>query len=286
VSSETLRLAAAQVEVSGDVPDALLLEAAGRRVHATMAEAAAAGARIVQFPEGTLTYPDTSAISATSPTVGEAAWDRVDWSALRWELEAVAAAAAELGVWTVVGAPHRLSDGRRPHNSLFVFSDRGELVTRYDKRRLSPAEVAHLYTPGSEPVVVEVDGFRFGALLCLEILFPELVVEYAAMDVDAVLVSSAPSPAFGLLARAHAVMNVVAVSLAVAAQPDDATGAPSGICTLDGWLGRLPDGSPGLVVADVPRRDPEPSFHRRARSGLYDGRHADGDPRSADRRTL
>jgi predicted amidohydrolase len=198
----------------------------------------------------------------------------------------VAASAAELGLWTIVGAPHRLSDGRRPHNSLFVFSDRGELVTRYDKRRVSSAEAAHLYTPGSEPVVFDVDGFRLGALLCLEILFPDLVVEYAAMDVDAVLVSSAPSPAFGLLARAHAVMNVVPVSLAVAAQPDGATGAPSGICTLDGWIGRLSDGSPGLVVANVPRGDPEPSFHRRARSGLYDRRFADDDPRSRDRRRL
>jgi predicted amidohydrolase len=114
----TLRLAAAQVPVSDDVPAAAVLAAAGERVRCAMAEAAGAGARLVQFPEGTLSYPSKRSISQRAPEVGDADWDRVDWRALRAELESIADLSAELGIWTVVGAPHRLSDGRRPHNSL------------------------------------------------------------------------------------------------------------------------------------------------------------------------
>ena len=128
--------------------------------------------------------------------MAEADWGLVDWVTLRNELKQIARQCAALGCWAVVGAPHRLSAGRRPHNSLYVFSDRGTLVTRYDKRRLSTAEVSYLYTPGTEPIVAEVDGFRLGLLICLESLFPELFVEYADMGVDAVLLSSAPDPGF------------------------------------------------------------------------------------------
>jgi predicted amidohydrolase len=56
----------------------------------------------------------------------------------------------------------------------------------------------------SRPAVVfVVDNFRLGTVRCLEILFPELFVDHAAMGVDAVLVPSAPSPTFGLLAQSH-----------------------------------------------------------------------------------
>lgn len=74
---------------------------------------------------------------------------------MREEAEAVADLAGELGLWTVFGSIHRLSGANRPHNSRYVVSDQGELVGRYD-----------LYTPGVAPLVFEVDGFRFGCVLC------------------------------------------------------------------------------------------------------------------------
>ncbi len=281
---DVLRLAVAQTEVSGEVPTAGVLAAAGARVRSQMAEAAAAGARVVQFPEGTLICPAKRLISRRCPEIGEADWAKVDWDALEKELEAIAIAAADLGIWTVVGAAHLLSNGRRPHNSLYVFSDRGELVTRYDKRRLSVTEVTYMYTPGTEAVVFVVDNFRLGTLLCLEILFPELFVDYAAMGVDAVLVSSAPSPTFGLLAQAHAIMNAVPVALAFAASGGSEV-ARSGICAAEGWLTRCDDGLPRLAIADIARQA-EVTFHRRARGDLYDAHLAPSDPRSLDRQSL
>jgi predicted amidohydrolase len=38
---------------------------------------------------------------------------------------------------------------RRPHLSLYVISDQGAVVTRYDERMLSNTKVSHMYTPGS-----------------------------------------------------------------------------------------------------------------------------------------
>ena len=281
----SLRLAVAQTEVSSEVATADVLADASARVRCQMAQAAHAGARLIHFPEGTLTHPSKRLISRQRPQIGEADWTKLNWDALHDELAAIARTAASLRIWTVVGAPHRLSAGRRPHNSLYVFSDHGGLVTRYDKRRLSTTEIAYMYTPGTDAVVFDIDGFRFGSALCLEILFPELFVEYAAMDVDAVLVSSAPSPAFGLLAHSHAIMNAVSVSLAVAAGLDTGV-APSGICAPQGWLARCTDGQPGITVADIQRRNPEPSFQRNARGGLYDDHIARNDPRSLNRQAL
>lgn len=282
--NEHLRVALAQTEVSGEVPTAAVLRESGERVRAHVKEAAAAGARLVQLPEGAIGYPTKRAISSRSPELAEADWSKVDWDALRHELDLTADLAGELGVWVVVGAPHRLGDGRRPHNSLYVLSDRGDVVTRYDKRMLSTTEITYMCTPGTEAVAFEVDGFRFGLAICLELLFPELFVEYAAMDVDGILVSASPSPAFRMLAEAHAVMNATVVTLAMSVdgrRPDR-----SGAWRWTGCLDEMDTASPGIVTVDIPHREPEASFHRKARSGLYDGWYATDDPRSLDRGRL
>jgi len=150
---------------------------------------------------------------------------------------------------------------------------------------LSSTEAAHLYTPGSEPITVEVDGFRLGFAVCLEMLFPELFVEYAAMGVDAVLVASAPDPGFGQLAQAHALMNDITIAVAFGAG-SDADSHRSGICTRHGWTARCDDASAGLAVGEIAKLPTEPSFHRQARGDLYRPWLAPDDPRSRDRRSL
>lgn len=277
-------MAVAQVDVPNGIPTAEVLAASGDRVRSTMSEAAAAGARLVQFPESTLTYPSKKLISRSAPVIDESDWTRVDWPALRLELQAIGQAARELALWTVVGAPHRLSDGARPHNSLYVFSDDGSLVTRYDKRRLSMTEITYMYAPGTEPVSFEVDGFRFGMALCLETLFADLFTDYADAGADAVLISSAGGGVFDQLAFAHAVMNGLTVTLSIPPSEDDPS--TSGICGPQGWLAQSPDGSTGLVVADIPPRDPAPTFHFRARHGLYDSALNAHDPRTSARTEL
>lgn len=118
----TLRIAVAQFPASSDIPTAEFLADVGDRVRATIATAGAAGARLVQFPEGTLAYPHKRVISRSAPDLGQSDWSKVDWTALRRELEAIGDVARSHGIWVVVGAPHWLGEGRRPHNSLYVFA--------------------------------------------------------------------------------------------------------------------------------------------------------------------
>ena len=278
----SLRVAVAQTEVSPEVPTAAVVAAARDRVLAQIVEAADLGARLVCFPEGTLAYPSKRAMSRSAPELGEADWRRADGLALAGAVDAIRQEAARRRIWVVVGAPHALSAGRRPHNCLYVISDAGAIVSRYDKRFISTNEAAYLYTPGTEPVIVEVDGVRIGFALCLEVLFPEVFVEYAQLGADLVHLASAPDPNFATLAQAYAFVTGLHVSVAFGA--GDPTSAPSGICSMFGWLAKTTGPAPAVVVAEVePTRGPH-VFQQRARSGeLYAGLLAPDDPRSRDR---
>ncbi len=65
-----------------------------------MRQAAGAGTRLVQFPEGALVHPDKRVV-ATGPdgTRVPADWAGAAWGVLREEAERIAALAGELGLW-------------------------------------------------------------------------------------------------------------------------------------------------------------------------------------------
>jgi len=220
-----VRLATAQVVVRGDPRDCGQLRHSGRDVRELMRAAHRAGARIIHFPEGATCSPHKRIMSVTGPAeVGPADWGRADWQVLRAELTAIARLAGELRLWAVLGSVHPLTAPHRPHNSMYVISDRGELVTRYDERLLSRTKLSFMYTPGSGPVTFEVDGLRFGCAMGLEVHFPEVFAEYERLDVDGVLISTGPgqssggTAAFATQAQAHAATNSLWVSFAMAAQ--------------------------------------------------------------------
>ena len=292
-----VRLATAQVVVRADPGDSGQLRQSGRDVRELMRQARAAGARILHFPEGAICSPGKRVMSATGPAeVGPADWSRADWPVLRQELAAVARLAGELRLWTVVGAVHPLTPPHRPHNSLYVISDRGELVTRYDERLLSNTKLSFMYTPGSGPVTFAADGLRFGCALGIEVHFPEVFAEYERLDVDGVLVSTGPgenpdrTAAFATEAQAHAATNGLWVSFAMSAQGGPA--APAGTIAPDGhWAARCPgDERAAVAIADIDNR-PESidiavtrarPWRRLARAGVYDA-HLVTDDRSDNR---
>lgn len=277
--ANSLRIAIAQTQVGFDP------RANGAAIRAQMRAAADAGARLVQFTEGAMSgYPSGPGKQAL------AGW-RVDWAALRGELEATAALAAELGLWVVIGSNHPLTPPNRPHNSLYVISDTGELAGRYDKRLLSHTEVTDWYAPGLDPLVFEVDGFRFGCVLCIEIQFPELFVEYARKNVDVVLLSTfSRDPMFAVQAQGHAACGAFWLGFSVPAQCSEA--APSGLIGPDGrWIANAPaDGADALVIADLDRTsdtlrgalDYARPWRVRARTGELHDQARVHDPRSAD----
>lgn len=291
--SQTLRLAVAQSTVPEDPTDRDALRVSGAEIRDLMRKASAAGARLVQFPEGAITYPNKHVMSGGGQEeLREADWSRAAWDVMREEAEAIADLAGELGIWTVFGSIHRLSQANRPHNSLYVVSDRGELVARYDKRYLSHTEISYLYTPGVAPLVFEVDGFRFGCVLCIEVNFPELFDEYESLDVDCVLASVMVDDApRSVVAQAYGTLYNYWVGYSVPAQ-FSAT-APAGLVAPGGrWIGRCDsDGRPGLSVADLDRDAPDIDvavrlarpWRRIARAGLYEPHVVHGDPRSDTR---
>lgn len=278
-----LPIAIAQSQVGFDP------HANGVKMRRLIAEAAQAGARLIQFPEGAASgYPSGEGKSLLK------GW-QVDWEGLRAELEETAVLAGQLGIWVVAGGNHRLSAPHRPHNSLYVISDQGRLVDRYDKRLLSHSEVHDWYAPGSRPVVIEVDGFRLGLALCIEINFPELFLDYAAMGVDAVLFSSfSRDDVFGVIAQGYAATTNCWFAVSVPAQCSQAM--PSGLIGPNGrWLARCPaDGSSTLVMARLDRDDPALDmalnkarpWRAIARAGELHAAHRVDDPRSTQTRAF
>lgn len=273
-----IRVAAVQTEVTTDPV------ANGRAVRAALRQAADGGARLAHFCEGAL----SGYAGQDKPHFD--GW-RIGWEPVRDELDRTAQLAGELGIWVVIGGNHQLTGGHRPHNSLWIINDRGELVDRYDKRFCSHAEITRFYTPGTHVCTFEVDTFRFGCLLCIEVNFPELWVEQGALDVDCVLFSTfSDDPIFDILARGHAAANGFWVSVAVPTQ--HAHAMPSGVIGPHGHrLASAPADQPAVVCVDLDRTDPDLDvalhkarpWRRLARTGaLYPARQVD-DPRSSDR---
>ena len=236
----TLRIAVAQPTATPDAREN------GRSVRRMMRLAEEQGARLVHFPEGHLSGYAVEQVDA---------WEDVDWAAVREELEAVAALASELSVWVVLGSAHPLTPPNRPHNSLYVISDEGVLLDRYDKRICSHTEITRFYSPGFEPVVFDVDGFRFGCAICIEVNFPDLFSEYERLGVDCLLFSAYPvDSVFETKARAYAAINNYWVSLSVPAQTADLF--QSALIGPDGQTIVRAGTEPGLVVGELDRDAP------------------------------
>ncbi len=258
-----IRLAVGQSNVGEDPGNLVELRESGRGLRRLMLEAREAGARLLHLPEGATCFPHKRSLSIKGPAeVGPADWQRFAWGTLHDELIATSNLARDLQLWAVLGSVHRLSSPQRPHNSLYVISDTGKVVTRYDERYLSKTKISYMYSAGSVPITFEVDGFRFGCALGMESHFPEVFAEYEVLGVDCVLLSTtggSPSdgPIFATEAQGHAAMNSYCVSFSVPAQHSAI--APSGIIGRDGrWSAQCPsDGTRALVAMNL---EADPAF--------------------------
>lgn len=169
-----LTVATCQFSVGADIA------ANAAQIEQLMARASRRGARAAHFPEGALSgYAGTDF----------ATFDGFDWAMLRQATDDIARLAGELGIWVVLGSAHRLTGAHKPHNSVYVISDSGQLVDRYDKRFCSgdPAgqtgDLAH-YSPGDHASVWAIDDIMCGALICYDYRFPELYRDYCARGVQ------------------------------------------------------------------------------------------------------
>jgi predicted amidohydrolase len=173
-----LSLATCQFEIRTQV--AKNLQAITRQ----MKQAKSKGAHLVHFSEACL----TGYLGNELKSVRE-----MDWDAVSAAMEEIKGLAGELGLWVVVGSNHRLSDKHKPHNSLYVVSDRGRLVNRYDKMFCTGDHDddgdLHHYSPGQSFVTFQVQDVVCGLLICHDFRYPELFRQYKRLGVQLMLVS-------------------------------------------------------------------------------------------------
>jgi predicted amidohydrolase len=152
--------------------------------HGYVAEAAAAGAQIVSFPES---FPG-------------------DWRApVEWTpVEALGELAKEFGVYLVGGFTEPLDDeGIRCYNSFALLGPDGKEVGRY--RRTTPSHAPWIYKGGKywdfdwvtsdDLPVFDTDLGRIGILMCSEVYAPELSRAMALKGADLTLLPAGlPGP--------------------------------------------------------------------------------------------
>ena len=248
--AEAMRVAVCQLNARDD--RAANLAAA----ETLLARAAAAGADLALLPE----YVDY-----LGPAHGAPKPEPVDGEFAAF----FAATARRLGMWVIAGSFHET--GPTPeltYNTSLVFDRTGALTASYRKIHLYdvqiPGRVSYLESaavaPGTEPVVVSVEGLRVGLSICYDLRFPELYRQLAVaggaelLVVPAAFMLHTGRDHWEVLLRARAIENQCFV--AAAGQTGDHE--PGRTCfgrsmVIDPWgtvLSQLPDGA-GVTVVEI-----------------------------------
>jgi predicted amidohydrolase len=126
-----------------------------------------AGARVVVFPELSLTGYE---LDAPAVTVGDP------------RLTPIVDACAEVGSLALVGAPV-YGEAGRSHIAMLAVDGTGVTVA-YHKSYLDTTE-ADRFTPGSTPAVIVVEGWRLGLAICKDTGIPGHASDTAALGIDA-----------------------------------------------------------------------------------------------------
>ncbi len=245
----TVRIAAIQTVSGPDV--AANLEVTGRLV----AEAAAAGARLVALPEyfPLMTADETAKVRIRETEGAGPLQDFLRETSRR------------NGVWLIGGTIPLVAEADdKVRNSTMVFDDRGEPVARYDKVHLfgfrrgeENYDEAATIEPGATVVSFDSPVGRIGLSVCYDLRFPELFRAMGAVDLvvlPAAFTYTTGRAHWEVLLRARAIENQCYVMA-----PAQGGRHPHGRVTwghtmiIDPWGEVLAcrEEGPGIVVADV-----------------------------------
>ncbi len=230
--------------------------------------AARQGCRVVIFPETADTGYDPALIPAAATSWHEGA------------VPALRATAVETGIFIVAGLCQR--DGDKLYNALAVISPDGKIIGSYRKTHLitpPPFNEDRCFTPGSDLLLVQIDGWRWGFTICYDLRFPEL---YRALALNGaqVLVNVAAFPAsrtmnWDVLTRARAIENQAYLLAANRVGTDGPFhfGGLSRVVTPDGTLAAAAsDETPELLVARI---DAQQVSAMRSQIPVFKARRAD-----------
>ena len=248
----TLRVALAQL-VAGDDPQVNLVEV-GRLV----AEAGAAGARLVVFPEATMRRFGAGLAEVAEPADGP-------WATGLREL-------ADRHRVVVVAGMFTPADGGRVHNTLRAVG--GVVDVGYDKIHLFDAfgfRESTTVAAGHQPVIITVDQVPVGLTTCYDVRFPGLYTRLADQGAEVICVAASWAAGPGkidqweLLTRARALDSTTFVLAVGQADPTTvgvlpSKGAPAGVghsaaISPRGEVLRTLGPEPGLLVVDLDLAD-------------------------------
>ncbi len=144
---------------------------------------AASGARLVVLPEMCTSGFTMSADEFAEPLEGP-------------RIARLGQIARSQRVWLLAGVAVRAAgENDRARNAALLFEPSGALGARYDKQRLFTYAKEHeSYEPGSESVVVDIEGVRVAPFICYDLRFPELFRRAAPATDVMVLIASWPAP--------------------------------------------------------------------------------------------
>ncbi len=215
-----MRVALGQLPVSSD-PSVNL-----DRVREAASDAAAKGAQLAVFPEGTQVRFSADLRAAAEPLDGPFGRELAD-------------IARSTGVAIVAGVFESAPDGR-VYNTTVGYDGSGRLAAVYRKIHLFDA-LGHRESddiaPGDEVIIAELAGLRVGFMTCYDVRFPELARALAAGGAELLVLPAAWAAGqfkeehWVTLVRARAIENTVWVA-AAGQVPDPAerpTRAPTGV---------------------------------------------------------
>ncbi|MFC7754610.1 carbon-nitrogen hydrolase family protein [Tsukamurella soli] len=264
-----MRVALAQISATADPSDNADL------VDVYTARAAAAGARLVVFPEATMCRFGVSLKPIAEPLDGPWA-DRVAAAAERYGVHVFAGMFTPAGAGSAASGPNEPGAGSaasgpnepggRVTNTLLLAGPDGDRAG-YDKIHLFDAfgfAESRTVAPGTRAVTTAIDGVTIGVAICYDLRFPALFTGLAAAGADVITVSASwgagpgKLDAWTTLARARALDSTAYVLASGQADPGapDPKGAPLGV---GGSLAVGPDGEvlvqagpdPDLLLVDV-----------------------------------
>jgi predicted amidohydrolase len=231
-----------------------------------------------------------------------------DWDLLDQATEQVLDEARRLKLWVILGSSHRLTGRHKPHNSLYIIDDHGQIVDRYDKmfctgtRDCSRGDLAH-YTPGNHLPAFTVRGVRCGTQICHDFRYHELYRQMKKKRVQLVFHSyhnghqtkaklQRYENVWGMIVpptmQTYAANNYMCISSNNTSARESSW--PSFFVRPDGFItGRLRNHTAGVLITEIDTLkkyyDASEDWRDRAIAGVLHSGKLVSDPRSHDRRS-
>ena len=203
--SQFLKLALAQVAGSPDPEENL------ETARQLAAEASAAGADVIVFPEMFMALPPPSSSLAgiAEPLDGPF-------------VTALGHMARHHGIYLAAGMWEHAAGCDRVYNTAVMLSPDGRPLTAYRKLHLFDAlnvrESDRMMAGNDLPEIIDVKGLKLGLAICYDLRFPELFRELVFRGADLILIPSAwyagpvKEEQWATLLRARAIENTVYVA--------------------------------------------------------------------------